>query len=342
MQSQTEALRQGCEVLVATPGRLLDHMEQRHVSLAQVGVLVLDEADRMLDMGFLPGLSRIVRALPEQRQGVLFSATFSREIRRLSRGFLNQPVEIEVAHRNTTADTVTQGLYKVRGRDKQAALLQLLQEKSWSQTIIFTNTRAGAERVARYLARHDIAAEAIHGDKNQTERLRILESFKKEQSPVLVATDVAARGLDIAGVSAVVNFELPFNAEDYVHRLGRTGRTGASGEAHSLYDEQQEQRLREEIQKLIGEQIQTQPPLEIAQTDDDVGQPGQRGRRSGHTRKQSRREDSARNRRGSSGREGRHQRGRQEAEDPIFHQPYEPQEQTSRSEERRVGRADEE
>ena len=329
MQSQTEALRQGCEVLVATPGRLLDHMEQRHVSLAQVGVLVLDEADRMLDMGFLPDLSRIVRALPEQRQGLLFSATFSREIRRLSRDFLNHPVEIEVAHRNTTADTVTQGLHKVRGRDKQAALLQLLQEKSWSQTIIFTNTRAGAERVARYLARHDIAAEAIHGDKNQTERLRILESFKKEQSPVLVATDVAARGLDIAGVSAVVNFELPFNAEDYVHRIGRTGRAGASGEAHSLYDEQQEQRLLEEIQKLIGEQIQIQPPLEIAQTDDDGGQPGQRGRRSGHTRQQSRRDDSARNRRGSSGREGRHQRGRQEAEDPIFHQPYEPQAQTS-------------
>src|SRR5699024_7531698 len=224
---------------------------------------------------------------------------------------------------NTTADTVTQGLHKVRGRDKQAALLQLLQEKSWSQTIIFTNTRAGAERVARHLARHDLAAEAIHGDKNQTERLRILESFKKEQSPVLVATDVAARGLDIAGVSAVINFDLPFNAEDYVHRIGRTGRAGASGEAYSLYDDQQEQRLLEEIQKLIGEQIKVQPPLLISETDNKArDQRGQRGQRSG-------RESTTSNRRGARGQGGRGQRSRQETEDPIFHQPYEPQGDTS-------------
>ncbi|HLS16629.1 MAG TPA: DEAD/DEAH box helicase [Paenalcaligenes sp.] len=319
MNSQTEALRQGCEVLVATPGRLLDHIEQRHVSLAQVGVLVLDEADRMLDMGFLPDLSRIVRTLPAQRQGLLFSATFSREIRRLSRDFLNHPVEIEVAHRNTTADTVTQGLYKVRGRDKQAALVQLLKEKSWSQTIIFTNTRAGAERVARYLARHQLAAEAIHGDKSQNERLRILDSFKKEQTPILVATDVAARGLDIAGVSAVVNFELPFNAEDYVHRIGRTGRAGASGEAYSLYDEQQEQRLLEEIQKLIGEQITPQAPLAIDVRAHDDEPRGQRGHRQPHRQREQG------SRQGTSPQGGRRHRGRQEPEDPIFHQPYEPQ-----------------
>ncbi len=298
IQSQTEILRQGCEILVATPGRLLDHIEQRHVSLAQVGMLVLDEADRMLDMGFLPDLARIVRTLPAQRQGLLFSATFSREIRRLSREFLQDPVEIEVAHRNTTADTVTQGLYQVSTKDKRAALLQLLRDKSWSQTIVFTNTRAGAEQVARYLLRNGVAAEAIHGDKSQNERLRILDGFKNEQTPVLVATDVAARGLDIAGVSAVINFELPFNAEDYVHRIGRTGRAGASGEAYSLYDEQHEQRLLEDIQTLIGEHLPIQPALHL--------KPALHQRAA---------------KRGA--------RGTQEVADPIFHQPYRPQSDTT-------------
>src|SRR5690625_392925 len=289
MQSQTEALRQGCEVLVATPGRLLDHMEQRHVSLAQVGVLVLDEADRMLDMGFLPDLSRIVKALPKQRQGLLFSATFSSEIRRLSRDFLNHPVEIQVTSRNTAAESVTQYLLEVKETDKQAALVQLLKDKSWLQTIVFANTRIGAERLAHFLKKQSFVADAIHGDKNQSERMRILEEFKQEKLAVLVATDVAARGLDIAGVSAVVNFELPFQAEDYVHRIGRTGRAGAQGEAYALYDKKKEQKQLEAIEKLIGRQIKQGPPIFIA--------PVAYGRQSHRHRHE---------------------------EDPIFYQPYEP------------------
>lgn len=256
MQKQAEILQQGCEILVATPGRLLDHMNQRTVNLSQVSVLVLDEADRMLDMGFLPDLSRIMHALPEKRQGLLFSATFSPEIRRLSRQFLHHPVEIEVAQRNTAAETVTQKLYLLGQNDKQDALVALLKEKQWPQTIIFTNTRAGANRLARRLSRQGVNAEAIHGDKSQLERMRILEEFKQEKTPVLVATDVAARGLDIAGVAAVVNFELPYQAEDYVHRIGRTGRAGATGEAYSLVDPKQEQRQLEDIEALIGFKIE--------------------------------------------------------------------------------------
>lgn len=260
MQGQTEALRAGVEVLIATPGRLLDHMEQRHVVLSQVSVLVLDEADRMLDMGFLPDLTRIVNAVPKARQSLLFSATFSQEIRRLSRRFLHQPVEIEVASRNTTADTVSQCLFEVNARAKQQVLVDLLKEKSWTQVIVFSNTRAGAGRLARHLQRQGLKAEAIHGDKNQTERMRVLEAFKAEEVSVLVATDVAARGLDIAGVAGVINFELPFHAEDYVHRIGRTGRAGAKGEAISLVDTKAEARQLADIEALIDRSIERQTP----------------------------------------------------------------------------------
>lgn|SRR5690625_2215155 len=289
MEAQTKQLQEGCELLVATPGRLLDHLKQRHLNLNQVSVLVLDEADRMLDMGFLPDLSRIVKALPKQRQGLLFSATFSSEIRRLSRDFLNHPVEIQVTSRNTAAESVTQYLLEVKETDKQAALVQLLKDKSWLQTIVFANTRIGAERLAHFLKKQSFVADAIHGDKNQSERMRILEEFKQEKLAVLVATDVAARGLDIAGVSAVVNFELPFQAEDYVHRIGRTGRAGAQGEAYALYDKKKEQKQLEAIEKLIGRQIKQGPPIFIA--------PVAYGRQSHRHRHE---------------------------EDPIFYQPYEP------------------
>lgn len=254
IHAQRDALRRGCEILIATPGRLLDHIEQRNVSLAQVSMLVLDEADRMLDMGFLPDLDRIVSLLPKQRQGLLFSATFSKEIRKLARNFLTDPIEIEVAARNATASTVSQIAYPASGDEKRAAVVHFLQTKQLKQVIIFSNTKIGAGRLARALERDGVRAESIHGNKSQLERMKVLEAFKAAQVDVLVATDVAARGLDVAGLPCVINYDLPFNAEDYVHRIGRTGRAGASGEAIALYSPEEEHLLRD-IEKLIGKPI---------------------------------------------------------------------------------------
>jgi ATP-dependent RNA helicase RhlE len=247
---QREALRRGCEVLVATPGRLLDHVEQKNVNLGQVGILVLDEADRMLDMGFLPDLDRIVRLLPKQRQGLLFSATFSNEIRKLGRTYLNNPAEIEVAKRNATADTVTQIAYALSGSQKRAAVVHLVKSRGLSQVIVFSNTKLGTSRLARELVRDGVKAESIHGDKSQLDRMKALEAFKAGELEVLVATDVAARGLDVAGVPCVINYDLPFNAEDYVHRIGRTGRAGREGEAIALFTPDEERYLHD-IEKLI-------------------------------------------------------------------------------------------
>ncbi|CAM3913263.1 DEAD/DEAH box helicase [Bordetella tumulicola] len=246
---QKEALRRGCEVLVATPGRLLDHIEQKTLNLGQVGILVLDEADRMLDMGFLPDLDRIVRLLPAQRQGLLFSATFSNEIRKLGRTYLNQPVEIEVAGRNATADTVTQIAYQMPSDAKRAAVVHLVKSRGLKQVIVFSNTKIGTARLARELERDGVRAESIHGDKSQADRMKALEAFKAGELEVLVATDVAARGLDVAGVPCVINYDLPHNAEDYVHRIGRTGRAGASGEAIALFTAD-ETRYLQDIEKL--------------------------------------------------------------------------------------------
>ena len=247
---QREALRRGCEVLVATPGRLLDHVEQKNVNLGQVGILVLDEADRMLDMGFLPDLDRIVRLLPKQRQGLLFSATFSNEIRKLGRTYLNNPAELEVAKRNATADTVTQIAYALSGSQKRAAVVHLVKSRGLSQVIVFSNTKLGTSRLARELVRDGVKAESIHGDKSQLDRMKALEAFKAGELEVLVATDVAARGLDVAGVPCVINYDLPFNAEDYVHRIGRTGRAGREGEAIALFTPDEERYLHD-IEKLI-------------------------------------------------------------------------------------------
>jgi len=247
---QREALRRGCEVLIATPGRLLDHLEQKNVHLGQVALFVLDEADRMLDMGFLPDLERIVRLLPVQRQTLLFSATFNNDIRKLAHASLHNPVEVAVAARNATADTVTQIAYPVASDDKRAAVVHLVKSKGLSQVIVFSNTKIGTARLARLLERDGVRAESIHGDKSQQERMKALDAFKAGELEVLVATDVAARGLDVAGVPCVINYDLPFNPEDYVHRIGRTGRAGAKGEAIALFTADEERYLLD-IEKLV-------------------------------------------------------------------------------------------
>ncbi len=258
MKPQALALRNGCEVLIATPGRLLDHLEQKNTNLSQTNMLVLDEADRMLDMGFLPDIQRIINLLPKPRQSLLFSATFSDEIKKLAGSFMQNPQVIEVARRNATNENVTQTVYKVDSADaKRAAVAQLVKERQLTQVIVFSNTKLGAARLARQLVKDGLQADAIHGDKSQLERLKTLEDFKANRISVLVATDVAARGLDIAELPAVINFDLPRSPEDYVHRIGRTGRAGATGIALSLLAPGEERYL-QDIQKLIKKNLPQQ------------------------------------------------------------------------------------
>ncbi|MES2320236.1 MAG: DEAD/DEAH box helicase [Pseudomonadota bacterium] len=254
MKGQTIILKGGVEIVIATPGRLLDHVEQKNVSLGQVQMLVMDEADRMLDMGFLPDLQRIINMLPKKRQNLMFSATFSTEIKRLANSFLNDPVVIEVARSNATADKVTQVVYKVAEENKRDVVEFLIRGRDLKQVLVFSNTKIGASRLSRHLEQGGIKATAIHGDKTQQERMAALDAFKKGEIDVLVATDVAARGLDISDLPCVINFDLPYNAEDYVHRIGRTGRAGASGDAISVYAEKDE-RLLVDIEKLIKQTI---------------------------------------------------------------------------------------
>jgi len=250
MAPQTATLRAGVEIVIATPGRLLDHVQQKTVNLSQTQILVMDEADRMLDMGFLPDLQRIINLLPKQRQNLMFSATFSPEIKKLASSFLNNPVTIEVARSNATAERVTQTIYKVNEDAKSDAVAHIIRERQLKQVIVFSNTKIGASKLARQLENDGVKASAIHGDKSQGERMAALEAFKQGQVEVLVATDVAARGLDITDLPCVINIDLPYNAEDYVHRIGRTGRAGASGDAISLFSDKDE-RLLVDIEKLI-------------------------------------------------------------------------------------------
>ena len=253
--AQKLALRNGCEILIATPGRLLDHLNQKTVNLTQVSMLVLDEADRMLDMGFLPDLDRIIRELPASRQTLLFSATFSNDIRKLARTYMKSPVELEVAKRNATADTVTQIAYEAEGDNKRAAVVYLVKSRGLKQVIVFSNTKIGTARLARLLEKDGVRAESIHGDKSQADRMKALDAFKAGELEVLVATDVAARGLDVAGIPCVINYDLPHSAEDYVHRIGRTGRAGAKGDAISLYAPSEEKFLLE-IEKLTRQPVE--------------------------------------------------------------------------------------
>ena len=264
MKPQTLVLKGGVEVLIATPGRLLDHIEAKNCVLNQVEYVVLDEADRMLDIGFLPDLQRILSYLPRQRQTLLFSATFSPEIRRLAQSYLQDPVTVEVARTKATASTVEQRFYSVDDDDKRRAVRQLLRVRELSQAIVFVNSKLGAARLARSFERDGLRTAALHGDKSQDERLKSLAAFKAGEVDLLVATDVAARGLDIADLPAVFNFDVPFHAEDYVHRIGRTGRAGASGLAVTMVTHSDARQVGE-IEKLIKRKLEIEP-LEL---DDD-------------------------------------------------------------------------
>ena len=231
---QTQRLKDGIDILVATPGRLLDHVGQGNLDLATVEILVLDEADRMLDMGFIHDIKKVLALLPARRQNLLFSATFSDEIKALADRLLDRPALIEVARRNATADTIAQKVYAVDRERKRELLTHLIQAHNWFQVLVFTRTKHGANRLAEQLNKDGITAMAIHGNKSQAARTRALSEFKTGKLQVLVATDIAARGIDISELPHVVNYELPNVPEDYVHRIGRTGRAGAEGEAVSL------------------------------------------------------------------------------------------------------------
>src|SRR5689334_15233090 len=319
MKPQTLELKQGVEVLVATPGRLLDHIEAKNCVLNQVEYVVLDEADRMLDIGFLPDLQRILSYLPKQRQTLLFSATFSPEIKRLAESYLQDPILVEVARPNATASTVEQRFYSVQPDDKRRAVMKLLKDRSLSQAIVFVNSKLGCARLARAFERDGLRTNALHGDKSQDERLKALDAFKQGTVDVLVATDVAARGLDIVDLPAVFNFDVPFNAEDYVHRIGRTGRAGASGLAVTLVAPS-DTRLISDIEKLLKRKIEIEP-LEF---DEDKprgrindGRRAWRGQGEEEERREPRSEPVYQERR-------RDPRPAQAPKDPFFEQPYEP------------------
>ena len=309
MKPQTAELKKGVEVLVATPGRLLDHIEAKNAVLNQVEYVVLDEADRMLDIGFLPDLQRILSYLPKNRTTLLFSATFSPEIKRLAGSYLQNPVTIEVARPNETASTVEQRFYSAHDDDKRGIIRHIVRERGIRQAFVFVNSKLGCARLTRSLERDGLRATALHGDKSQDERLKALEAFKAGEVDLLVCTDVAARGLDIKDVPAVFNFDVPFNAEDYVHRIGRTGRAGASGLAVTLVGAS-DTRLVADIEKLIKKKIEVE----------SVAVADERPRERFSENRRPRREDSE-----PAARPARFgYRAPALARDPFFDRPYEP------------------
>lgn len=307
-QPQVQALRRGVDVLVATPGRLLDHMNQKTVDLSRVEFLVLDEADRMLDMGFIRDIRKVIAAIPGKRQNLLFSATFSDEIRKLAGEFLRNPAQIDVAPRNATAEKVTHVVHPVDRKRKRALLSHLIGEGDWKQVLVFTRTKHGANRLSQQLEKDGITAAAIHGNKSQGARTRALASFKKGTIRALVATDIAARGLDIEQLPYVVNYELPNVPEDYVHRIGRTARAGMEGRAVSLVCVDEAAFLRG-IERLIDTRIPKEviegfaPDPSIApepillggrgQRRGNAGRPG--GNRTGHPARRNGRQEGAGN-----------------------------------------------
>jgi ATP-dependent RNA helicase RhlE len=253
---QIASLRKGVDIVVATPGRLLDHIERKTIDLSRIEFLVLDEADRMLDMGFIHDIKKIIALLPKHRQNLLFSATFSNEIKKLADSLLNSPVLIEVAKRNTTSELVKQSVYRVDKDKKRALLTHLINKENWQQVLVFTRTKHGANRLSKQLVFDGISSDAIHGNKSQNARTTALNNFKNGKTRVLVATDIAARGIDIDKLPHVVNYELPNIAEDYVHRIGRTGRAKNAGEALSLVCVDENLYLKN-IEKLIKAKIET-------------------------------------------------------------------------------------
>ena len=255
MQPQIDALRRGVDIIIATPGRLIDHLERRTVDVSGIEILVLDEADRMLDMGFLPQMKRILNTLPKQnRQTLLFSATFADQIKALAREFMRDPAEVQIAARNSVVATVTHRVHPVDASRKRDLLLELLSQDSRRQTLVFGRTKHGADKLVKFLDQHGLRTAAIHGNKSQNARTRALADFKNGKITVLVATDIAARGIDIDQLPLVINFDLPMVAEDYVHRIGRTGRAGAEGLAVSLVSHD-EARLLRDIRRLLKQDI---------------------------------------------------------------------------------------
>ena len=258
MGGQVQFLRRGPDLVVATPGRLIDHLQRRNVDLSGVRWLVLDEADRMLDMGFLPALKQILAVLPKQRQTLLFSATFAPEIKQLAANFMRTPREVQMAAPNAVASGVSHRVHPVDAARKRDLLLHVLAADSRRQTLVFARTKHGSDKLCRHLEQHGFRAAAIHGNKSQNQRTRALADFKRGSTTILVATDIAARGLDIDQLPAVVNYDLPMVAQDYVHRIGRTGRAGAEGLALSLVSREEEGLLRD-IQKLLKQPLVVEP-----------------------------------------------------------------------------------
>jgi ATP-dependent RNA helicase RhlE len=254
LEPQATALRRGVDVVVATPGRLLDHMERENVSFDDLEVLVLDEADRMLDMGFAPQLNRIVAEIPPYRQTLLFSATMPPEVEALARKYLRKPLVVQVGRRSEAANTVTHAVYPVPRERKTTLLAALLKQSDMDSVLIFTRTKHGADRVVRHLEDEGVAATAMHADKSQGERTRALEDFKSGKVRVLVATDIAQRGLDVSGITHVINYDVPQQPEDYVHRIGRTGRAAATGDAYTFMSPDEIAMVRT-IERTIGQQI---------------------------------------------------------------------------------------
>ncbi|GAL66200.1 DEAD/DEAH box helicase [Jejuia pallidilutea] len=257
---QASAIRQGIDILVATPGRLLDLQNQGLLSLKRVEIFVLDEADRMLDMGFLRDIEKVIAMMPEKRQNLMFSATFSKDIKKLAHGILNYPIQVEATPENTTVEAISQKVYRVAKAKKTDLIIKLISEGNWKQVLVFTRTKHGANRLCEKMVKSGITAAAIHGNKSQGARTKALAGFKTAKIRVLVATDIAARGLDIPLLPHVINFELPNISEDYVHRIGRTGRAGASGEALSLVSADETTFLRD-IEKLIEMKL----PVEVVE-----------------------------------------------------------------------------
>ncbi|MXS85701.1 ATP-dependent helicase [Nitrosomonas sp. HPC101] len=325
IEPQIAELRAGVEVLVATPGRLLDLVEHKAVNFSKTEILVLDEADRMLDMGFLPDIKRVLALLPSQRQSLMFSATFSDEIRKLADSLLKQPVRIEVAAQNTVNESISHVVHRIKPESKFALLLHLARQQDLKQALVFVKTKHRASQLAKMLSHHKISALAIHGDKNQQQRTQALSEFKHGDVQILVATDVAARGIDIEKLSHVVNYELPGNPEDYVHRIGRTGRAGSKGKAISLVSEY-EVELLTNIEKLLNTRLKTEQIAGFDAESSIRSLPDRKNRMSANAVRRGNKQVAA----GNSEKTRKYSDSHKSAalrnhKDPIFTQPYVPQ-----------------